>query len=80
MYNPFEELKLAILKVEEAVQSQTSATPESVLSKSDVAELLGITINTVSKFTKDGTIPAYGIGSRVLYKKSEVLKSLIRIN
>jgi excisionase family DNA binding protein len=56
--------------------------PETLLSKKEVTELLGITINTLSKYTKNGTIPAYGIGigSRVLYKRSEVLESLIRIN
>ena len=55
-------------------------TPEILLSKKEVTELLGITINTLSKHTKNGTIPAYGIGSRVIYKRSEVLQSLLRIN
>ncbi|MDI6046311.1 helix-turn-helix domain-containing protein [Flavobacterium yafengii] len=54
--------------------------PETLLSKKEVTELLGITINTLSKYTKNGTIPAYGLGSRVMYKRSEVLQSLIRIN
>lgn len=57
-----------------------SEIPETLLSKKEVIELLGITINTLSKYTKDGTIPAYGLGSRVMYKRSEVLQSLIRIN
>jgi hypothetical protein len=80
MSNPFEELKQAISKIEVAVQSQTLAIPETVLSKTEVTVLLGITMNTLSKYTKDGTIPAYGIGTRVMYKRSEVLNSLIRIN
>jgi excisionase family DNA binding protein len=80
MYNPFEELGRAMSRIEAAVQNQTVATPEIILSKTETAELLGITMNTLSKYTKDGTIPAYGIGSRVMYKKSEVLNSLTRIN
>jgi hypothetical protein len=80
MSNPFEELKQAISKIEVAVQSQTVAIPEIVLSKNEVIVLLGITMNTLSKYTKDDTIPAYGIGTRVMYKRSEVLNSLIRIN
>ena len=53
---------------------------ETLLSKKEVCELLGITLNTLDKFTKNGTIPAFGIGSRILFKKSDVLSSLIRIN
>jgi excisionase family DNA binding protein len=61
-------------------QSNSTSTLETLLSKKDVVELLGITLNTLDKYTKNGTIPAYGIGSRVMFKRSEVLSSLIRIN
>ena len=56
------------------------APAETLLSKKEVCELLGITLNTLDKFTKNGTIPAFGIGSRILFKKSDVLNSLIRVN
>ncbi len=61
-------------------QQNVVPVPETLLSKKEVIELLGITMNTLSKHTKNGTIPAYGLGSRVMYKRSEVLQSLIRIN
>ena len=54
--------------------------PETLLSRVETAELLGITLNTLKKFTRDTTIPAYGIGSRVFYKRNEVLASLTKIN
>lgn len=61
-------------------QQKNIPISETLLSKKEVTELLGITMNTLSKYTKNGTIPAYGLGSRVMYKRSEVLHSLIRIN
>jgi excisionase family DNA binding protein len=60
--------------------STKPAPAETLLSKKEVCELLGVTLNTLSKFTKNGTIPAFGIGSRVMFKRSDVLNSLIRIN
>lgn len=80
MNNPFEALDNRLERIENLLQNQSSQEPETMLSKNEASELLGITTNTLSKYTKDGTIPAYGIGSRVLYKKQEVLKSLIKIN
>lgn len=53
---------------------------ETLLSKKEVLELLGITMNTLDKHVKSGAIPAYGLGSRLLFKRDEVLSSLIKIN
>ena len=65
----------------EAIGTVKSDPPaETLLSKKEVCGLLGITLNTLDKFTKNGTIPAFGIGSRILFKKSDVLSSLIRVN
>ena len=80
MSNPFEALDNGLERIESLLQNQSSQEPETMLSKKEVVELLGITINTLTKYTKDGTIPAYGLGSRVMYKKSDVLNSLIKIN
>lgn len=61
-------------------QQNDQKIPETLLSKVQTTELLGITLNTLDKYIKNGTIPAYGLGSRVMLKKQEVLDSLIRIN
>lgn len=53
---------------------------ETLLSKKEVLDLLGITMNTLDKHIKNGTIPAYGLGARLMFKKDEVLASLTRIN
>ncbi|MFV5699984.1 helix-turn-helix domain-containing protein [Flavobacterium sp. ZT3R17] len=83
MSNPFEILETRLSSVESLlldIKHKETTPPEILLSKKEVTELLGITLNTLDKYTKNGTIPAYGLGSRVMYKRSEVLQSLIRIN
>jgi hypothetical protein len=79
MSNPFEDLAKALERIEAKMQTN-APTPETLLSRVETAELLGITLNTLKKFTRDTTIPAYGIGSRVFYKRNEVLASLTKIN
>ena len=53
---------------------------DTLLSKKEVLELLGITTNTLDKHIKSGAIPTYGLGSRLMFKRAEVMDSLIRIN
>jgi excisionase family DNA binding protein len=77
MSNPFEELAKSLERIEAKIQTNV---PETLLSRVETADLLGVTLNTLKKFTRDGTIPAYGIGSRVFYKRTEVLNSLTKIN
>lgn len=60
--------------------NKNSLDPETLLSKQEACDLLGVTMNTLSKHIKNGTIPAYGIGSRVVLKRTEVLSSLVRVN
>lgn len=57
-----------------------TTTPEKLLSKKEVIQLLGITLNTLDSHVRKGTIPAYGLGARLMFKKDEVLASLTRIN
>lgn len=79
MSNPFEDLAKVLERIEAKMQTN-APIPETLLSRVETAELLGITLNTLKKFTRDTTIPAYGIGSRVFYKRNEVLDSLTKIN
>jgi excisionase family DNA binding protein len=51
-----------------------------LLSKKEVCNLLGITLNTLDSHIKKRTIPAYGLGSRLMFKRDEVLASLTKIN
>ena len=70
--------------ISEAVKSQFSQIekPEpqpEFITRKKTAELLGISLPTLWAWTRDGKIPAYRIGTRVRYKKSEVLNSLNKI-
>lgn len=49
---------------------------DEILSREQTAELLKISLVTLWKWTKKDIIPAYRIGYKVRYKKSEVLASL----
>jgi excisionase family DNA binding protein len=82
MTNPFQLIDERLERIEQAIMQQPNSAPlpEALLSKKEAAYLLGITLNTLDKYTKNKTIPCYGIGSKVLFKKSEVLNSLLRIN
>ena len=50
---------------------------EELITRKETAQLLGISLPTLNEYSKDGIIPAYRIGSRVRYKKNEVLEALV---
>jgi excisionase family DNA binding protein len=54
----------------------TGPTENEIVSRELAAKMLGITLPTLRRYTLDGLIPSYRIGSRVRYKKSEILDSL----
>lgn len=65
--------------MEEVVKGQKSSdqTPKTeLLNRNEVAKLLQISLPTLNAWSKAGRIPSYRIGSRIRYKKNEVLDSL----
>jgi excisionase family DNA binding protein len=57
-----------------------SAKANKLLTRKEVAEILNVSLPTLHDWTKNGKITGYRIGSRVLYKTSEIFGSLIQIN
>jgi excisionase family DNA binding protein len=53
---------------------------EVFLTRNKTADMLSISLVTLWKLTKEDIIPAYRIGTRVRYKKSDVLKALKKMN
>ncbi|HCD9236637.1 TPA: helix-turn-helix domain-containing protein [Elizabethkingia anophelis] len=53
---------------------------DRILTRNDTADYLGISLSTLSRWTKEGKISSKGIGDRVYYKMSDIKKSLITIN
>lgn len=50
-----------------------------LLSRKETAKLLGISLPTLSEWTKAGDISGYRIGASIRYKKAEVEQSLNKI-
>jgi hypothetical protein len=50
------------------------------LTREETCAILKINKTSLLKWTKKGRLIRYGIGNRVLYKKSEVLESVLKIN
>ncbi|MGE0562766.1 MAG: excisionase family DNA-binding protein [Flavobacteriales bacterium] len=65
--------ELANLYIEDKVNSN------ELISRTEVSKLLKISLPTITEWVKNGKIPAYRIGSRVLFNKEEVLNSLTKI-
>ena len=56
-----------------------SITENSYFTRQEVASLLKISLPTLNKRTKDGNLVAYKLGNRVLYKWSEIIASLDKV-
>ena len=50
------------------------------LTREETCSILKINKSSLWKWTKMGKLISYGIGNRVLYKKNEVIESIIRIH
>ncbi|MCB0471750.1 MAG: helix-turn-helix domain-containing protein [Ignavibacteriae bacterium] len=57
-------------------ESRGAAIQSDLITRREAAELLGISLPTLGKWTKEGLVPAHRISSRVRYKRSEVIESL----
>lgn len=73
-------------QIARAVRSEMDAhpqaaqpSPEELLTREEAAQLLGITLPTLRAYTRTGLVVGYRIGTRVRYKRSEVLGSLQQI-
>jgi len=55
-------------------------TQTEFLSSSQVAKMLGINLSTLHNYCKQKKLIKYGLGSRVFFKKEEVVNALIQIN
>lgn len=54
--------------------------PNEYLTRNEVKELLKVDLSTVHNWTKKKKLLAYGIGSRVYYKRCEVEQSIKPLN
>ncbi len=70
-------IKLTVQREYESIfKSQTPLPDNEYITRKETSQILGISLPTLNEYTKRGLIPSFRIGSRVRYKKDEVLKSL----
>jgi excisionase family DNA binding protein len=70
----------SILKV---IKNQLPPQPEvktNYLTRQNTADKLKISLPTLWKLTREGVIPAYKMGKRVLYRTDEVEKATRKMN
>ena len=60
--------------------SRTGDSPDVLISREEAADLLHISYQTLAKRTQSGEFVAYRVGSRVLYKRAELIAALIPTN
>ena len=54
--------------------------PTEYLTRNEVKNLLNVDLSTIWNWQKKGKLKAYGIGSRVYYKRHEVEQSIKPLN
>lgn len=59
---------------------QKPEPPVEYLSVNETAELVGVTPFTIRSYTKKGILTRYRIGTRIRYKRSEVMNAIEKIN
>lgn len=66
--------------VQSTEPKQQTSTEDEFLTREEVCTFLNFNKTTLHKHTRSGRLKSYGIGNRVLYKKSEVLEAVKPIN
>ena len=71
------EALIPLLQPQQVTQIQTLS---ELITRDEVCKLLNFNKTSLWKHTKSGKLKSYGIGNRVLYKRSEVLEAVKPIN
>lgn len=61
-------------------ESQNNPDNETILTRQETATLLSVSLVTLWDWTKKDILKAYRIGSKIRYKKNEVLLALKQMN
>ena len=61
-------------EVREAIKEENK--PDELLTRQQVAEMLGVTLTTLFHWNNKGILPTIKIGNKVRYRRSDVEKAL----
>lgn len=56
-----------------------SEKKETFLSRKEVATLLRADETTIDRWSKEGKFPKYGIGRKILFKRTEIESAIIEL-
>jgi excisionase family DNA binding protein len=62
--------------LENFTQRKSPTEPNILLTRKQAAKVLSLSLPTLHKYTLEGLIPCYRIGSTTRYKESEIIKAL----
>lgn len=75
------EILAGVLKIFEEHSAKLQKNDcDILLNRQETAKLLSVSLVTLWDWTKKDVLPAYRIGYKVRYKKSEVLEALKKMN
>lgn len=63
----------------ESKKDSFQSESENLLTRKEAANLLGVSLPTLHDYTTRSIIPAYRLGTRVRYKKVEILDCLRKV-
>lgn len=67
------------MDISQSLPTSGNNLPE-LLTRKQAAEFLHVNLSTLWLWTNAKKFPAYGLGNRVFYKKSEIIASLRPLN
>jgi excisionase family DNA binding protein len=75
------EILAGVLKIiKDHATSLQQDDKDLLLSRQETANLLSVSLSTLWDWTRKDVLPAYRIGYKVRYKKSEVIQALKKMN
>lgn len=85
MQNPFEVIESRLSNLENLLLLLTKKPVEihpkfekEYLTRKETAELLNVNLVTLWNYTNDGLLTSYKIGTRVLYKATDVREAILK--
>jgi excisionase family DNA binding protein len=68
-------VQIEVQKIVSGLPTAQEPAPE-LITRKEAAHILGISLPTLNEWTKNGTLPAQRIGTRVRYQRASVYASL----
>lgn len=61
------------------LKAEPAPDPDELVTRKQAAIILGLSLPTLHDYTVRGIVPAYRLGSRVRFKKGDLLNCLLKV-